>query len=236
MTLDGEIGDGFSARSPESAQRIRSAAGSPGANRVASARRRRTDDRAASTRCSSTPGWWRATCWRPCCTTSAARRSSTARATFAGSSSVRTRPVLREDLTLRLDPAGTVEARLLPVHQRGRARRALHLHRARTPGEPGARSQVRPAAGTAAHSPALWPGHAAPRGPRTADPGRGAGGGSDDGALVLSVLGVHTQDSASGDFSLSAPQALRVSGRRAGREHPGHDLGQPVRPASPTKR
>ena len=30
------------------------------------------------------------------------------------------------------------------------------------------------------------------------------------GALVLSVLGVHTQDSASGDFSLAAPQALRI--------------------------
>jgi len=30
------------------------------------------------------------------------------------------------------------------------------------------------------------------------------------GALILSVLGVHTQDSASGDFSLSAPQALRI--------------------------
>jgi len=30
------------------------------------------------------------------------------------------------------------------------------------------------------------------------------------GALILSVLGVHTQDSASGDFSLSAPQALRL--------------------------
>jgi PmbA protein len=33
-----------------------------------------------------------------------------------------------------------------------------------------------------------------------------------NGALVLSVLGVHTQDSASGDFSLSAPQALRIEG------------------------
>ncbi len=32
------------------------------------------------------------------------------------------------------------------------------------------------------------------------------------GVLVLSVLGVHTQDSASGDFSLSAPQALRLQG------------------------
>ena len=28
--------------------------------------------------------------------------------------------------------------------------------------------------------------------------------------MVLSVLGVHTQDSASGDFSLSAPQTLVV--------------------------
>jgi PmbA protein len=33
-----------------------------------------------------------------------------------------------------------------------------------------------------------------------------------DGALVLAVLGVHTQDRASGDFSLSAPQVLRVRG------------------------
>jgi PmbA protein len=42
---------------------------------------------------------------------------------------------------------------------------------------------------------------------------RGAGG-----VLVLSVLGVHTQDSASGDFSLSAPQALTIAGDRfAGR-------------------
>ena len=38
------------------------------------------------------------------------------------------------------------------------------------------------------------------------------------GVLVLSVLGVHTQDRASGDFSLSAPQALAVSeGGLAGR-------------------
>jgi PmbA protein len=30
------------------------------------------------------------------------------------------------------------------------------------------------------------------------------------GVLVLSVLGVHTQDASSGDFSLSAPQALGI--------------------------
>jgi PmbA protein len=41
---------------------------------------------------------------------------------------------------------------------------------------------------------------------------------ADGGAMVLSVLGVHTQDSASGDFSLSAPQALVIrSGRLTGR-------------------
>jgi PmbA protein len=33
---------------------------------------------------------------------------------------------------------------------------------------------------------------------------------ADGGALVLSVLGVHTQDSSSGDFSLSAPQVLQL--------------------------
>jgi PmbA protein len=33
-----------------------------------------------------------------------------------------------------------------------------------------------------------------------------------EGALVLSVLGIHTQDKGSGDFSLAAPQVLRVEG------------------------
>ena len=33
---------------------------------------------------------------------------------------------------------------------------------------------------------------------------------ADGGALVLSVLGIHTQDPASGDFSLAAPQCLRI--------------------------
>ena len=37
------------------------------------------------------------------------------------------------------------------------------------------------------------------------------------GALVLSVLGIHTQDSASGDFSLSAPQVLRIDNGLDGR-------------------
>lgn len=37
-----------------------------------------------------------------------------------------------------------------------------------------------------------------------------------DGALVLSVLGVHTQDKTSGDFSLATPQALEIRGGRLG--------------------
>jgi PmbA protein len=35
-----------------------------------------------------------------------------------------------------------------------------------------------------------------------------------DGAMILSVLGVHTQDGSSGDFSLSTPQALKLGGGR----------------------
>jgi PmbA protein len=41
---------------------------------------------------------------------------------------------------------------------------------------------------------------------------------ADGGALVLHVLGVHAQDATSGDFSLSAPQALAIEkGRLGGR-------------------
>jgi len=36
---------------------------------------------------------------------------------------------------------------------------------------------------------------------------------AEGGALILSVLGLHTQDQGSGDFSLSAPQALRIGPR-----------------------
>jgi len=39
---------------------------------------------------------------------------------------------------------------------------------------------------------------------------------ADGGALVLSVLGVHTQDGSSGDFSLSAPQTLAIDAGRLG--------------------
>ena len=39
---------------------------------------------------------------------------------------------------------------------------------------------------------------------------------ADGGALVLSVLGVHTQDATSGDYSLSAPQVLAIEDGRLG--------------------
>ncbi|AGA70239.1 putative Zn-dependent protease-like protein [Desulfitobacterium dichloroeliminans LMG P-21439] len=42
--------------------------------------------------------------------------------------------------------------------------------------------------------------------------------GIEDGILILSVLGMHTQNSASGDYSLSAPQSLRIlKGKIAGK-------------------
>jgi PmbA protein len=39
---------------------------------------------------------------------------------------------------------------------------------------------------------------------------------ADGGVLVLAVLGVHTQDNGSGDFSLAAPQALAIRGGAVG--------------------
>ena len=89
--------------------------------------------------------------------------SPTARVTSARAVRLGRRRVLREDLTLRLDPLRADEERFLPVHARGTAGRALHLHRARAAGAAGARPQVRPAAGPAAHPPLPPPGHAAPR-------------------------------------------------------------------------
>jgi PmbA protein len=119
------------------------------------------------------------------------------------------RPVLREDISLRVDPLQPLKsgsyrftAEGLPADRcayvdRGRLvqplldlKYARRLGRSPTPAPyaydviefEGAES-LEPAAALSAAS---------------------------DGALILSVLGVHTQDTASGDFSLSAPQALRV--------------------------
>lgn len=50
------------------------------------------------------------------------------------------------------------------------------------------------------------------------EPWESAFSGVEDGVLIISVLGLHTQDSVSGDYSLSAPQSLRIlNGKFAGR-------------------
>jgi len=121
-------------------------------------------------------------------------------------------PVLREDLDLRIDPllplrAGSyrytgegVPARPCAFIERGRLitplldlKYARRLGLAPTPGPGGADTTFLEG------PPPLSPAAAMER-------ARG-------GVLVPSVLGVHTQDSASGDFSLAAPQALALGPR-----------------------
>ena len=118
-------------------------------------------------------------------------------------------PVLREDLTLRADPlvpmaAGAyrfsqegLPARPCAFIERGRlATPILDLKYARRLGRA-------PTAAPGAMDTLFFEGPA----PIALDEalGRAAGGG-----LVLNVLGVHTQDFTSGDFSLSAPQTLGI--------------------------
>jgi PmbA protein len=121
------------------------------------------------------------------------------------------RPVLREDLTLRIDPVQPLRA---------------GSYRYTTEGVPAAPCTFM--AGGRLVQPVLDLKYArrlglaptpVPAGTDTTHlegPPRlareNALGQIDGGVLVLSVLGVHTQDSASGDFSLSAPQTLVVRG------------------------
>jgi len=119
------------------------------------------------------------------------------------------RPVLREDITLRIDPLQPLKsgsyrfnAEGLPAArcsyiEGGRlvqplldVKYARRLGRAPTPAPYASDVIEFEGAGLLEPSDAV-------------DAARG-------GALILSVLGVHTQDSTSGDFSLSAPQALRI--------------------------
>jgi len=118
-------------------------------------------------------------------------------------------PVLREDLTLRNDPHRPMAAGAYRFTQEGVPSRAcayiergrlitplLDLKYARRLGLP-------PAPGPAALDTVFLEGPE--RIPYDEALGRCAGG-----ALVLNVLGIHTQDLTSGDFSLSAPQMLAV--------------------------
>lgn len=121
-------------------------------------------------------------------------------------------PVLRDDLTLRIDPleplrAGSyrftsegVPAERCTLVDRGRLRTpVLDLKYARRLG-------LRPTAIPAADDTVWLEGP-----PAIAE--EVAWREADGGVLVLSVLGAHTQDLGSGDFSLSAPQALRLGAR-----------------------
>jgi PmbA protein len=120
-----------------------------------------------------------------------------------------TTPVFREDLALRNDPlrpmaAGAyrstregVPAAPLTLVERGRlVAPLLDLKYARRHGLP-------PNAGPAAMDTLAFEGPT----PLDYEAGLVAAAG---GVLVLSVLGVHTQDFTSGDFSLSAPQTLSI--------------------------
>jgi PmbA protein len=116
--------------------------------------------------------------------------------------------VARDDLTLRMDPLQPLRsgsyrytAEGLPASpcayvERGRlVTPILNLKYAR-------RLEMAPTPGPAAMDGLVLEGP-----PVVAAPSPGA---IEDGVLVLSVLGVHTQDPASGDFSLSSPQCLRL--------------------------
>ena len=124
-------------------------------------------------------------------------------------------PVLREDLTLRLDPLQPLRGGSYRFTAEGvPSGRITYLDRGRL------RSPVlnRKYARRLGLAPTPIPFgmdalHFEGRAPldREAALAEAAGG-----ALILSVLGVHTQDFASGDFSLSAPQALALDGSPGG--------------------
>jgi PmbA protein len=118
-------------------------------------------------------------------------------------------PVFREDLTLRTDPCIPMAAGAYRFSQEGLPARACVLvdrGRLKTPLldlKYARRLGMAPTASPAAMDTLFL------EGPATT-PVDDALASADGGALVLSVLGVHTQDFTSGDFSLSAPQTLAV--------------------------
>ena len=139
------------------------------------------------------------------------------------------RPVLREDLALRLDPLMPLRAGVLSVHGRGRSRaaparsssaaasasRSLDLKYARRLGLP-----------ADARFPTPWT-RVVFEGARTA---LAAGGtGLPAALLVLRVLGVHTQDPPAATSRCPRRRACARARRALGSPRARHDLGQPVR-------
>jgi PmbA protein len=118
-------------------------------------------------------------------------------------------PVLREDLDLRLDPHVPFSAGSYRFTTEGvPAARCAYIERGRLV-QPLADLKYARRLGLAPTPLPLTMESVRLSGP-PALPFEAALGQAAGGALVLSVLGVHTQDSASGDFSLSAPQALAI--------------------------
>jgi len=208
VTVNGEIGDGFSARALEPAAEFnarldrlletagelqREAPGMPGGMHRVILHPRVVESYALSTLLTNLEG------------SSVAHGEGHFRLEQFGSGT----PLLREDLDLRLDPLeplksgsyrftreGLPAARCTFVERGCLVQPVLDLKYARRLGLPP--TPVPYAADTLfLEGPARLP---LPVALERAD----------GGALILSVLGVHTQDSSSGDFSLSAPQALRI--------------------------
>jgi len=119
------------------------------------------------------------------------------------------RPVLRDDLTLRTDPLVPLAAGAYRFSQEGLPAKAcafIENGRLKTPLldlKYARRLGLAPTSGPSAMDTLFLEG---PRAISYDD----ALASAVHGALVLSVLGVHTQDFTSGDFSLSAPQTLAV--------------------------
>lgn len=118
-------------------------------------------------------------------------------------------PVLRDDLTLRTDPCVPMAAGAFRFSQEGLPSRPctfLEKGRLATPLldlKYARRLGLAPTANPSAMDTLFFEGPP----PISYDDALASAKG---GALVLSVLGVHTQDFTSGDFSLSAPQTLAV--------------------------
>jgi PmbA protein len=124
-------------------------------------------------------------------------------------------PVLRDDLTLRTDPCVPMAAGAYRFSQEGLPARPsvlLERGRLRTPMcdlKYARRLGLPPTSNPSAMDTLFFEG----KPPISYDDALLSAGG---GALVLSVLGVHTQDFTSGDFSLSAPQTLAIGPKGLG--------------------
>jgi PmbA protein len=119
------------------------------------------------------------------------------------------RPVLRDDLSLRIDPLLPLEVGSYRFTHDGLPARRCDFIRGGALISPIASLKYARALGVAPTPRPQGNEAIVFESARTLTPAE-AYAEMGDGALVLGVLGLHTLDTASGDFSLSAPQVLRV--------------------------